>query len=189
MHPSLFALAVPWESAAQHADAMAALSRTALVAVLLRDREGGRVRVSSDGTPVVSYRLSAYDAAHLRRGLAEGARLLEAAGAQEIWAPHARWIAYRPDGSGSAREHWLEAMDRAGYAPNQIQLATFHQMASCRMGTSPKDSVVSAEHEVWGSPGLYIADASTFPSASGVNPMLTIMGIAHRAAGIVASKT
>ena len=37
-------------------------------------------------------------------------------------------------------------------------------------------------------PGLYVADASTFPSASGVNPMLTIMGIAHRAAGVIASK-
>jgi choline dehydrogenase-like flavoprotein len=56
------------------------------------------------------------------------------------------------------------------------------------MGTGPRDSVVSEEHQVWGSPGLYVADASTFPSASGVNPMLTIMGIAHRAAGIVAAK-
>jgi len=189
LHPSLFALAVPWESGTQHADAMAALSRTTQVAVLLRDRDGGRVRVDDDGRAVVSYQLSAYDAAHLRRGLAEGARLLEAAGAREIWSPQARWIAYRPDGSGAARDRWLEEMDRAGYGPNQIQLATFHQMASCRMGTSPRDSVVSPDHEVWGSPGLYVVDASTFPSASGVNPMLTIMGIAHRAAGIVASKT
>jgi choline dehydrogenase-like flavoprotein len=188
LHPSLFALAVPWESGTQHADAMANLSRTALVAILLRDREGGRVRVDGDGKPVVSYRLSAYDAAHLRRGLAEGARLLEAAGAREIWSPQARWISYRPNGSGTARDQWLDEMDRAGYGPNQIQLATFHQMASCRMGTGPRDSVVSEEHQVWGSPGLYVADASTFPSASGVNPMLTIMGIAHRAAGIVAAK-
>src|SRR2546422_7725507 len=37
-------------------------------------------------------------------------------------------------------------------------------------------------------PILYVADASTFPSASGVNPMLTIMGIAHRAAGIIAAR-
>ncbi|HAA18317.1 MAG TPA: hypothetical protein DCP28_05930, partial [Cytophagales bacterium] len=27
--------------------------------------------------------------------------------------------------------------------------------------------------------GLYVADASLFPAASGVNPMLTIMGLAH----------
>ena len=61
-------------------------------------------------------------------------------------------------------------------------------MASYRMGASPETSVVNPENQVWGVPGLYAADASTFPSASGVNPMLTIMGIAHRAAGLIASQ-
>jgi long-chain-alcohol oxidase len=189
VHPSLFALAVPWESGLQHGDEMANLSRTTLAAILLRDRDGGRVRVDDDGQPVVSYRLSPYDAAHLRRGLAEGARLLEAAGAREIWTPHARWIAYRPDGRESAaRDAWLQAIDHAGFGPNQIQLASFHQMASCRMGATASSSVVNEENQVWNVPGLYVADASTFPGSSGVNPMLTIMGIAHRAAGVIASR-
>lgn len=188
VHPSLFALAVPWESGAQHHERMGQLSRTTLVAVLLRDRDGGRVGVDGDGQPVVSYRLSRYDAAHLRRGFAEGARLLEAAGAQEIWISHARWISYHPDANGSARGRWLDALDSAGFGPNQIQLATFHQMASCRMGGKADDAVVDPEHQVWGVKGLYVADASTFPSASGVNPMLTVMGIAHRAAGCIAAK-
>jgi choline dehydrogenase-like flavoprotein len=189
VHPSLFALAVPWESGTQHAEAMAQLSHTALAAILLRDRDGGRVRVDAQGRPVVSYRLSGYDAGHLRRGLEESARLLEAAGAQEIWAPHARMISYRPDAGERARARWLDALDRGGFGPNQIQLASFHQMATCRMGGRASDSVVNADNQVWGIPGLYVADASTFPSSSGVNPMLTIMGIAHRAAGVIASKT
>jgi choline dehydrogenase-like flavoprotein len=189
VHPSLFALAVPWDSGLQHGDAMANLSRTTLAAILLRDRDGGRVRVDDDGQPVVSYRLSPYDAAHLRRGLIEGARLLEAAGAREIWTPHARWIAYRPDGRESAaRDGWLRALDQAGFGPNQIQLASFHQMASCRMGASAGSSVVNEDNQVWNVPGLYVADASTFPGSSGVNPMLTIMGIAHRAAGVIATR-
>ncbi len=188
VHPSLFALAVPWESAAQHGEAMANLSRTTLVAILLRDRDAGRVAVDGDGKPVVSYRLSRYDAGHLRRGFAEGARLLEAEGASEIWVSHARWISYRPGANGTARERWLAELDRAGFGPNQVQLASFHQMASCRMGGSPDDSVVNPDNQVWDVPGLYVVDASTFPSSSGVNPMLTIMGIAHRAAGIIATK-
>jgi choline dehydrogenase-like flavoprotein len=184
----LFALATPWESGVQHAEAMSRLPRTALVGILLRDRDGGQVRVDAEGHAVVSYRLSRYDTRHLRRALLEGARLLEAAGAKEIWSTQPRWLAYQPDGTGTARARWMESVDRVGFGPNQLLLATFHQMASCRMGTSDRDSVVTPEHQVWGIPGLYVADASTFPSASGVNPMLTIMGIAHRAAGIVASR-
>ncbi|MGH7538077.1 MAG: GMC family oxidoreductase [Gemmatimonadales bacterium] len=84
-------------------------------------------------------------------------------------------------------EEAIAAADRTGYGPNQLLLATFHQMASCRMGASPRDSVVNPENQVWEIPGLYVADASTFPSSSGVNPMLTVMGIAHRAADVIAS--
>jgi choline dehydrogenase-like flavoprotein len=188
VHPSLFALAVPWESRQQHADAMAELDHTSLVAVLVRDREGGRVTVDGDGQPIISYRLSPYDARHLRQGLAAAARVLEAAGARAIWAPHARTIGYRPDGSAAPRDAWLATLDRAGFGPNQAQLATFHQMASCRMGANARTSVVTPEHQVWGVPGLYVVDASTFPTSSGVNPMLTIMAMAHRAAGAIAAK-
>lgn len=187
VHPSLQALAVPWESGAQHRDGMARLPRTALAGILLRDRFGGRVRVDRDGTPVVDYRLSRYDRAHLRRAIAEAAQVMEAAGAREIWLPLAQPVRYRP-GSNGAREDWLARVDAAGWGPNQLLLVTFHQMASCRMGASARTSVVNAEHRVWGIRGLYVADASVFPSASGVNPMLTVMAIAHRAAGIIAQE-
>jgi choline dehydrogenase-like flavoprotein len=50
------------------------------------------------------------------------------------------------------------------------------------MGASARSSVVDPEHRVWGVGGLYATDASVFPTASGVNAMLTIMGMAHRAA-------
>ena len=185
IHPSFQALAAPWESAAQYRERMARLPRTALVGILLRDRFGGRVTVDRDGAAVVDYRVSRYDAAHLRRAIAPAAELLEAAGAREIWVPLARPISYRP-GAANARQDWLRRVDAAGWGPNQLLLVTFHQMASCRMGASARTSVVDAEHRVWGIRGLYVADASVFPTSSGVNPMLTVMGIAHRAAGVIA---
>lgn len=187
VHPSLQALAAPWESAAQHREQMARLPRTALVGILLRDRFGGRVRVDRDaaGSAVVDYRLSGYDARHVRHAIDRAAALLEAAGARRIWLPLARAISYRP-GTPQARADWLARVDAAGWGANQLLLVTFHQMASCRMGASARTSVVDAEHRVWGIRGLYVADASVFPTASGVNPMLTIMAIAHRAAGIIA---
>ena len=36
--------------------------------ILLRDRDGGEVRIDRDGEPVVRYQLSDYDARHLRAG-------------------------------------------------------------------------------------------------------------------------
>jgi long-chain-alcohol oxidase len=186
IHPSLLALAAPWESAVGHRTRMAKLPRTALVGILLRDRFGGRVRVDREGTAVVDYRLSRYDRAHLRRAIAGAAEVLEAGGARDIWLPLARDVSYRPGGK-DARLDWLRRVDAAGWGPNEILLVTFHQMASCRMGASARESVVDAEHRVWGIRGLYVADASVFPSASGVNPMLTVMGIAHRAAAVIAT--
>jgi choline dehydrogenase-like flavoprotein len=45
------------------------------------------------------------------------------------------------------------------------------------MSAREKDGVVDPRGRVWGTEGLYVSDASVFPSASGVNPMITNMAI------------
>ena len=63
---------------------------------------------------------------------------------------------------------------------------TFHQMASCAMGADRARSVVGETGESHDVRGLYVADASAFPTSSGVNPMITIMAIAdHVARGMI----
>jgi choline dehydrogenase-like flavoprotein len=47
----------------------------------------------------------------------------------------------------------------------------------------PGDLAVGPDHQTHELAGLYVADASLFPTASGVNPMLSVMALAHRAAG------
>lgn len=57
-----------------------------------------------------------------------------------------------------------------------------HTIGTCRMGHDPNHSVVDPDgrsHEI---PNLWISDNSTFPSALGVNPTLTIMALALRTA-------
>ncbi|KAI5285510.1 hypothetical protein KEM54_000513 [Ascosphaera aggregata] len=61
--------------------------------------------------------------------------------------------------------------------PDRTVFGSAHQMGSCRMGVTPKKSVVDPTGQVWGVKGLYIADASVMPSACGVNPMLTTYAI------------
>ena len=52
-----------------------------------------------------------------------------------------------------------------------------HPMSTCRMGTDPRTSVVDTNGATHGLSGLYIADASVFPSSIGVNPQLTTMSV------------
>jgi choline dehydrogenase-like flavoprotein len=50
------------------------------------------------------------------------------------------------------------------------------------MGASPEDSVADGRGELHDTPGVWIGDASAFPTAPGVNPMISIMALAHRTA-------
>jgi choline dehydrogenase-like flavoprotein len=61
-------------------------------------------------------------------------------------------------------------------------LFSAHQMSSCRIGQGPATSVADPDGQVHGVRGLYVTDASAFPNASGVNPMLTVMALARRTA-------
>ncbi len=57
-----------------------------------------------------------------------------------------------------------------------------HLVGGCRMGTSPEESVIDADHRVWGLPNLFVADGSVMPSQGSANPALTIMALASRLA-------
>ncbi|MBV8984981.1 MAG: hypothetical protein JO248_11140, partial [Acidimicrobiia bacterium] len=67
-------------------------------------------------------------------------------------------------------------------------LTAFHPLGTCRMATHPGGGVVSPNHEVFGIPGLYIADGSVVPSSVAVNPQVTIMALATRAADLLADR-
>ena len=57
-----------------------------------------------------------------------------------------------------------------------------------RRQRSPIDSVCDPTGEVWSTPGLYVMDGAAFPTASGVNPMVTIEALSHMNARGLAAK-
>jgi len=57
-----------------------------------------------------------------------------------------------------------------------------HLVGGCRMGTSPEDSVIDADHRAWGVPNLFVADGSVMPTQGSANPALTVMALASRLA-------
>ena len=101
-HPHLFIGFAPWRGARDHFALMEAISNTVPIGVLLRDRDGGEVRVGRDGEPVVRYKLSEFDAGHLRTGIDGAAQMLEAAGARRVFSSHAKWVGY-DTGDGQPR--------------------------------------------------------------------------------------
>jgi len=50
------------------------------------------------------------------------------------------------------------------------------------MGSDPATSVANPWGELHDTPGVWVGDASALPTATGVNPMISTMAIAHRTA-------
>lgn len=186
-HPVVAALAFGWSSGRQFKTAMLQYPYWSAIGVRLRDRDHGRVDIPDDGRPVWRYRLSRHDQAHVRRGVQHAAEALAAAGAVEVMTTSGVPVTWLP-GSGEPVDAFMGRVDSVGYDRNGILYASYHQMGSARMGSNPDDSVVDELNAVHGTPGLYVMDASAFPATSGVNPMVTIEALAHRAAGALASK-
>jgi long-chain-alcohol oxidase len=187
LNPSLMLPFLPWRSGRQHAQMMSELKFSAPVGIIVRDRDEGEVRVGRDGRPIVRYRLSDHDARHLRAGIEGGAQILEAAGAQHIWSAQTSMPEYRPGKKGS-RQEFMGEVDRAGFAPGQVALGSFHIMGSARMGGSPATSACTPAGEAWEVRNLFVSDASTFPTACGVNPMISIESTAHMVSRGIAAR-
>ncbi|MUL75148.1 GMC family oxidoreductase N-terminal domain-containing protein [Mycolicibacterium sp. CBMA 226] len=169
---------VPWRGASMYRELIEAYPYLTGIGGVVRDRDGGEVRVGRDGEPVVHYHLSDYDLGHLRTGIDGAAQILEAAGAKRIFSSHSRWVSYEPGSSGD-RVQFMADCDAAGYGPGQISMGSFHIMGSARMGGAPTNSVCDPTGQTWDVRDLLVCDGSAFPTASGVNPMISIEAIAH----------
>jgi len=169
-HPGLAAYAVPWRSAAQHSELMSRFRNAASLIVLTRDRGSGEV--TPDG---IRYAIDPYDAQHLRLGMKRLSQLLMAAGARDVRSLHQREVP-------------IDEFADATVGANRMPLFSAHQMGTARMHRESAQGVVDERGRVHGYDGLYVMDASVFPAASGVNPMLTVMALAHRSATMLAQE-
>jgi choline dehydrogenase-like flavoprotein len=84
------------------------------------------------------------------------------------------------DGPGA-----LARLREARLAPGDVEVTAFHPLGTCRLGVDPATSCVGPDHEAHDVAGLYVCDGSAVPSSLGVNPQMTIMALALRAAEIV----
>jgi choline dehydrogenase-like flavoprotein len=73
----------------------------------------------------------------------------------------------------------LARLPHLSWRPNQFGLYSAHQMSTCRLGGHAPTHPVRPNGETVEVRDLFVADGSAFPACSGVNPMLTIMALAH----------
>jgi choline dehydrogenase-like flavoprotein len=180
-HPGLWALGLPWQSGEQHRTLMHQLPYLANSIFITRDRHGGRVRVDSQGRPRLHYRLHPDDARHFMEGVAHALRIHHAAGAAEVFGPHNNGLSFRR-GQDTDFEAFVRRVQQHGTRPNHVGIFCAHQLSSCRIAASAARGAINPEGESFEVRNLYVADASALPTATGVNPMLTIMATAHHLA-------
>ena len=178
------------------ADSQAFMERLAFVApivALVGDRGAGRVSLSRTGRPRIDYRIAPNDARTASRAVVEMARISRAAGATSIVAVGTPAVWFGRDGRSDDRSfgRYLEDLAGRSFAPNRMGLFSAHQMGSMPAGADPATSAC----DPWGRvradtagglvPGLYVGDGSLFPTATTVNPQMTIMALAERVARTV----
>jgi choline dehydrogenase-like flavoprotein len=186
VHPVLAAITLPGHGG-QHAAWMRRLPHLQVLIALLRDgfhpeSAGGRVRLASDGTPLLDYPLTPYLFDGVRRALTAMAEIQFAAGATAVMPAHGEGNAYA---SLAAARAAIAAFD---LRPLATTIVSAHVMGGCALGPDPRYATVDETGRHHYLANLYVCDGSLFPTSIGANPQLSIYAIAARLATGMAAR-
>ncbi len=157
---------------AEHQRAMLDFGRIGSIGVQLRDLSSGRIGLANEGALRANFNLTDDDASRVIFGIARAAEVHFAAGATEVYPNIPR--------AGVLKPGDLATFEATRFKPSELRLEAFHPMGTARIAADPRRGVCAADGSVNGTHGLYVADASLFPTAPGVNPMMTIIAFAKQ---------
>ncbi len=176
LSPDMLAMSIPSVSD-RHAAIMSQFPHSGLVGAMVKDTSSGRIIPRPGGQFAILYQINREDLRRMQLGNILISEIAFAAGAKKVYT----YIAGHTELRGQKD---LERLRGSKIGPmDYLALSAWHPMGTCRMGSDPSWSVVDHTGETWDVKDLFISDASTFPTALGVNPQLTIMAQALRIAG------
>ena len=178
--PEYTAIALPFVGRA-FTEVMEAYPHLAMFGFMVQDEAVGRVWPVPGRSPFIRYNLHPKDKARVVRGLDVLAEVFFAAGAKRIFLP----IAGKEEQRSLAEARCAIG---AELDPMALEMAAFHPLGTARMSASSRLGVVDPDLESWNIGGLYVVDGGVVPSSLGVNPQITIMGLATRAARTIAAR-
>ena len=157
------------------------LPRTAIWdAIASTHRSLGSVKARSDTmNPSIRWRIHPEDVGVLIRAAHVLCEIFFAAGAQKVIPG----ISGVPEEMHSADE--AEMLRHHAARPSDLVLASSHVFCTTRMHGDPKQGVVDEFGLCHGYENLYIADTGIFPRCPSVNPMYTVLALAHRQSGLL----
>jgi choline dehydrogenase-like flavoprotein len=169
----------------EHQRLMKKIKNYTAAGILIRDTSKGTIAVNMSGEPVVQYKLDEVDKQNLSEGIRKLAEIYLKKGASRIIItrrvdPIIERSDYEKD------PEILEKIIRPeNLGQDKLIVGAVHPQGGNRMGEDPQNSVVNSKCQHHNVKNLFVCDASVFPTATGVNPMLTIMGIAKRTAKFI----
>lgn len=181
----LGASAVPFTTGAEHKAVMRDFRNCATWIGLVRDHGSGRVTIDEHGQAVAWYAVAdELDLRHTAAALEQQIRGHVAAGARRVFALAQGMPTWRV---GDDLEQFIARVQRIPARAGGLRMFSAHQMGTCRMGADPQSSVADVRGELHDAPGVWIGDASAFPTSTGTNPMITVMALASRTAENIAA--
>ena len=163
-------------------EALDQIEHMASLGLLVRDQSAnGRVWRDVGGLPAVTYNLGPEDVRRMHDAMVHASEIALAAGAHKLYP----FVVGHPPLEGRRD---LEAFRREKLGPGDFVWTSYHPLGTCRMGRDPKTSVIDLDHASHDVPGLFVVDGSAVRGPLGVNPQLTIMALATRAAGRIADR-
>lgn len=165
---------------ARFMEAVEDFEHAAIFGFMMEDSSRGRVHVRN-GRSVVSYIMNDNDVALYKRSLEILARVFFAAGARRV-------ILGVHGFDEIASEADLSRFRRAHVRARDFAASAYHPLGTARMSAAAGTGVVGSDHQHHELPDLYVVDGSSVPSSLAVNPQVTIMALATRAADRLADR-
>jgi choline dehydrogenase-like flavoprotein len=173
---SIASLGVPW-TGRRYMDLMAEYPHLATFGFMIQDESRGEVRAGIGGAPLVLYSLNARDMALVQRGIETLCEIFQAAGARRV-------LPLLPGHDEVSTPEDLARLRQSRIQPGDLELTAYHPLGTCRIGEDDA-ACLGPDHQLAGAQGVYVCDGSAVPSSLGVNPQMTIMAMALRAAEII----
>ena len=186
LHPVIFASTVPGIGR-QQADLLRKFPNSHVLLALLRDgfhsgAPGGKVKLRSDGSPLLDYPMTDFVMDGARRAFLSMMEIQFAAGAlqvlpvHELAAPYDSWTIAK------------QAVAAMPMKPHLTKIVSAHVMGGCGLAADEKRGVTRPDGVHWQIDNLSIHDGSLFPTSIGANPQLSVYGIANRLAQELAKR-